>query len=376
MHPSTKRGARLFVCSWAACLAGRRICMIEQLPRSYLAVFTRTIVLFGCVVSGAKCTHEATAPQGNQVRYVAGAMPNRYPPRSYRGLKTPTCVEKRPTQGASVCWQVPRPGGRQFAVVSSSCGIDDTGSVHCWKNGLGEDAPEGVFSTVFDNGWDACAAAVGGGVSCWGRAPWPRVSTSSIFVSLTIGSGATHRAETGDVHGWLRACGLTTDQNVECWTDGESGHGGPLLLKGAFAAVDMKPGTVILTRPNGELAELSGDTVTESPLDKGPFRASTSAAVSCQLLENGSIDCQGMPRRFNAPPPRLANVRALRSGWTHACSLAQDGDVHCWGESRPPPNIRFRSISQPDFWNSYCGIALDGEVYCWGRASQDRLTGD
>ena len=102
----------------------------------------------------------------------------------------------------------------------------------------------------------------------------------------------------------------------------------------------------------------------------GPFQAfSQHGDTSCRVRLDGQIRCDGslLYSHMKAHPPAdLRSVQMIRTGQDHACALDGNGRVLCWGDFRPPPAVRFISISQPDLWGSYCGIRLDGETYCWG----------
>jgi alpha-tubulin suppressor-like RCC1 family protein len=84
------------------------------------------------------------------------------------------------------------------------------------------------------------------------------------------------------------------------------------------------------------------------------------------------------PKERNAetmPPPERPIVSA---GAFHACSIATDGSLTCWGidggqpldvgQVRDTPSGRFVDIGASDVHS--CGIRTNGEVACWGIEEQ------
>ncbi len=288
------------------------------------------------------------------------------PEPEYVDLPTPVCSDVRDEDETNDCWHVSPTDGSKFVQVSASCGISASHAVQCWKDALAT-APQGSFDVVTDYGRNACAARVEGGVTCWGQSPWPAVPSSPRFTALAMGGGGSGESDRDGV----TACGLTENQDIVCWGDGTPHWSGRLNLSGPFTEVGLGGGLVVGLRPDGRLESYLGTENVDTKL--GPFSmVSQHSEVSCQLHNNGSLECRGswLYDHSAAPPRDLGPVRMIRTGGDHACALEVDGDVRCWGDARPPPALKFRYISQPDFWESYCGITLDGEAYCWGNPSR------
>ncbi len=95
--------------------------------------------------------------------------------------------------------------------------------------------------------------------------------------------------------------------------------------------------------------------------------------------------------RVRVFPPVDERFIQVSVGVGHACALAEDGTVYCWGgneflevlgrtglleSSRPVPvagGIRFRSVDAGAYHT--CGQAIAGGVYCWGAGGLFQLGG-
>ena len=88
------------------------------------------------------------------------------------------------------------------------------------------------------------------------------------------------------------------------------------------------------------------------------------------------------------PPPAQAGAGAVSVGFSHVCTLGEDGAASCWGTNaygqlgdgdtanRAEPaavsgGLTFQSISVGH--GHACGVAADGAVHCWGRNGYGEL---
>lgn len=293
----------------------------------------------------------------------------------YGDLATPICSDVRDESLEHTCWRVSPTSGGKFVQVSASCGISDRHEVECWKDPFAA-VPAGRFDFVDDDAIDACAARSEGGVACWGNASWPAVPGAPKFIALSVGGSTLAETE-----GHVTACGLMIDHDVICWGNGKPGWSGQLFLPGPFATVELGSGMVVGLTTDGFLLAFSGKERVKlersvgdrSEPIQGRFKAFSEGGFDCQIDVKGEIECDGfLPAGVSREPPEdLGEVAQIRSGSWHACALEKDGDVRCWGDFRPPPNLKFRYISRPDTWDSYCGITIDDQTYCWGDPSRN-----
>lgn len=88
------------------------------------------------------------------------------------------------------------------------------------------------------------------------------------------------------------------------------------------------------------------------------------------------------------PPPAQASAGAVAVGFSHVCTLGEDGAASCWGTNAygqlgdgstddsadPAPvagGLSFQSISVGH--GHACGVTADGAVHCWGRNGYGEL---
>jgi alpha-tubulin suppressor-like RCC1 family protein len=173
----------------------------------------------------------------------------------------------------------------------------------------------------------ACALTAGGAVKCWGSNQFGQLGNSSASPSSSVpvdvtglSSGVEAIAASGG-----HACALTTGGAVKCW--GENGYG-----------------------------ELGAPLVP-------PYSGNWSSAFP---LDIASLS---------------AGIRAISTGDHHACALAVDGAVKCWGTYQsdtfttirgspvpidvPGAPSNFQAIATGG--NQACGLTDGGTVKCWGR---------
>lgn len=282
------------------------------------------------------------------------------------GLSPPTCREERPrprsyrNRRQHVCWKYGEPTDR---ALSASCRIDMRGRVECWRDSLSQ-IPLGSFSSIDDDGFNACTLDSDGRAVCWGtaRRGWHVVPRDKRFLTVRVGG------DVSPLHmGHAYACGLTVDSQIVCW---EEGSGGSVFsLPGEYQAMDTGNNTVCgLTRAGAMHCLESAQNFTQRQPPNGTFAALAvgTRGVHCVLDAANRAHCW-ISSLLADPPVMVENVSMVRAGRGHACIVGIDGVIKCIGDARPPPNLRVMYLTRPaGVSDNYCAIGIEGTRYCWG----------
>ncbi len=122
---------------------------------------------------------------------------------------------------------------------------------------------------------------------------------------------------------------------------------------------------------------------------------------SCGLTSAGKAYCwgdnghgqlgTGIPGTNTTPTAVSGGLtfRSLAAGYQFTCGLATTGSIYCWGRNDagevgagllatvvPTPQLALSNatfVALATGWEHACAIAVDGTLYCWGRADNGQL---
>lgn len=273
---------------------------------------------------------------------------------------------------------------------SHTCVIMTAGAVKCWgRNNFGQlgdgtttDRSEPVEVSGLSSGAieitagesHTCALTEAGGVKCWGLNSSGQLgdgtkTEKNVPTNVSeLTSGAVSISAGGE-----HTCSLMDDGGVKCW--GIS-YNGTITKKTTPEAV---PGIT------GDAAEISAGYDYTCAL-------MTSGGVKCWgrnyigQLGDGTIDDRSDPDYVSGLD---SGVKAISSGFNHACALMAAGDVKCWGRNnfgqlgdgtntdRLQPIIvsglasDLTAISAGSVHT--CALTSSGKIICWGRNYSGQL---
>lgn len=88
---------------------------------------------------------------------------------------------------------------------------------------------------------------------------------------------------------------------------------------------------------------------------------------ACRLASDGLLDCWGRDQDQRLAPPSGKYIQ-LAAGTDNACAVGEDNKVRCWGRDHrgqsQAPGGNFKQVSGGD--SHFCGLKLDGTLDCWG----------
>lgn len=248
---------------------------------------------------GANAPADARFPGRTPVGYALGAPTTELcdnPDPGYRGAKWP--CSRAPLEVT---------GDHSFRSISagmwSTCGVEEDGSAYCWGLNAFDELGTGLSSGA------TAPTAVGGGL---------------LFADLVLGA----------VHG----CGLVGDA-AYCWggrlpilnwgslgTDSLAGSSVPAQVSGGLAFA-----RVVASAANNIFASTCAITTDGSPYCWGcNSRGQLGTEAPLPLCSTPS----GLTRRCSPiPVPVAGGLRFddVAVGQTHACAVARDRAVYCWG---------------------------------------------
>jgi alpha-tubulin suppressor-like RCC1 family protein len=227
-----------------------------------------------------------------------------------------------------------------------------------------------AFTAVSAGPYESTCATGPLGAFCWGN----EASAGNLGAGTRLDLAAAPVGVTGGDRfatvsaGDAFTCGLSTEGAPFCWGSGAYGR--------------LGDGTVDSVR------------VAPVPVVGGPVLRALSAGRrhACGLADDGRVSCWGgnstgalgIPSTTDhSPLPVVVETdRAFVSvgaGYLHTCGLAADSTAYCWGRgfqlgdslgvSRPRPAPVYgghRFAALSVGWNHTCGLATDGAVWCWG----------
>lgn len=272
-------------------------------------------------------------------------------------------------------------GGRSW-----TCGVDETGTAHCWGQGpLGdgstvrsrrpvEVAGGHTFRQLSSGQSHTCGITTAGQAFCWGGNEGGQLGSDggSVPIPTPVTGG---RSFLQIAAGIAHTCAVEATGDLWCW--------------GAAAGGRLGDGTVEVRRQILPVRVAGGHTFTQV----------TAGEATCGVADAGSTLCWGSnifgalgdggPHPVSRQPipvdGDLAFVR-LALGNGHACGLEGSGEMHCWGgwrglaiqdvEPSPVPEAPgFGFAGLAVGYLDTCGLTGAGEAYCWGD-NRDGQLGD
>ncbi|MBD90092.1 MAG: hypothetical protein CL940_07130 [Deltaproteobacteria bacterium] len=258
--------------------------------------------------------------------------------------------------GVPSYWQPPE--GLLFQRIaagkSHSCGIDLSGSVHCWgiQDGGNWDfgqvtltPTQGSYIDVATGYNHSCAVQSDGAVVCWGigsednlteaQEPYEKgqvKDTPAEAMFLEVGAGHSF------------SCGLKTDGGVQCWGGGSG--------------------------------------MTNVPTETDFVSLTVGFHHACALDSSGAITCWGWTKLGLIADVPEGAFQSVSCGYGHTCAVRTSGEVVCWGvpnESDGAPQVvdTGQATDAPDEASfklvgvnssHSCAVTNDDKVVCWGAA--------
>ena len=290
----------------------------------------------------------------------------------------------------------PGPGWKQLAAgTRHSCGLTSDGDLYCWgrttEGQLGDGATlqwlqpgAAVVGTARDlaaiaaGAEHTCALTKAGAVLCWGRGEQGQlaatVSSSSRAVMVALPGPA---AQVVSGNGF--SCARLADGTAQCWGRGNRGQIGDKTTTDHF-----KPAPVAIVEKLVDLAAGADHACA----------VTMAGTVYCWGESGGGRlgNAMAMSTAQSKPllVPLVGEFAQVGAGNTHTCALSRTQQVTCWGGSNygqagvgplttPTPVAPTLVAGLPAATamavggDHACVIAPDGKVRCWGRGDSGQL---
>ncbi|MEE2901751.1 MAG: hypothetical protein VYC39_05445 [Myxococcota bacterium] len=268
------------------------------------------------------------------------------------------------------------------AGTSHACARLQTGVVQCWgintsgQLGTGNFAsqirPQTVsgISGVIDvaaGGKHSCAVIQSGDVYCWGANDWGQLGNGTLvgttLPSLVTGLSDVIQISLGDEH----SCARTQRDEVYCWGQNDRGQ----LGNGSF---NFRAFPAYVRQDAADIR--LGD------------------RHSCLLSNFGSMDCWGannfgelgISSTIDQPSPitvlGLSDLAQIDAGGSQTCATNNDGEVYCWGDNQlgqagngsvgasvlAPSKVSAGTLVRTTAVGGehVCSLADSGQIICWG----------
>jgi len=202
-------------------------------------------------------------------------------------------------------------------------------------------------------------------------------------------SGSFAAIAAGDISN----CALGTASQLACWGQNAAGDAALGVPPGAFQVVSLDDGACALDAC-GRITCWPPAYVEAFAVPDASQERFLTVAVGvdniCGILQSGRIECYGNDiLNVSVGHPTDAGFVGVDIGHNHACALAGDGSVACWGAGGPgdptdggadgkqwgqatPPSGTFTSFSTG--YDFTCAIRTDGGIACWGNGELGKTT--
>ena len=194
----------------------------------------------------------------------------------------------------------------------------------------------------------SCLIDRAGLVRCWGDL---EVSPDAVYRGVAL-AGGTYCA----LHDTGVTCSGASDLSV-------SGSFSRIAAGGdALCALDMAGAP--------QCHSLSGGTALSPPAGSWTD-VSVGRAHACLLAADGSVACFGDDSSGQASAPAGLSLTAVAAGGEHSCGVQQDGSMVCWGANgdvgiASPPIETYTAVSAAG--GHTCGLLTTGKVLCWSNS--------
>lgn len=277
-----------------------------------------------------------------------------------------------------------------------TCALTSTGGVKCWgsndRGQLGDGTTDSKFYPADVAGLSSGVLAISAGalntcaltqdarVKCWGENNFGGVGDGTIVDRLVptevSGVSGVRAISVGDAH----ACALTDEDRVRCWGFNIRSQVGDGTAGDRLVAVDVVG------------------------LEEPVTAISAGGSHTCAAGANGGIRCWGFnfsgqlgdgSTTVRWTPVQVVDVgdrthfAQVSAGGRHACAIAEDGRLDCWGANDflqvgdGTSNKRTSTVGVPGLDRGVAGVATGGDhtcavtdagaAFCWGRNSDGQL---
>ena len=302
------------------------------------------------------------------------------------------------------------------AGYSHVCALGSDNWAYCWGGGangqLGngtttttQSTPVAVSQGTIPNGvtlkqiaggqYHTCALGSDNWAYCWGTATngqlgngTTNTTTPTAISQGAIPSGVTLRQISV---GYSHTCAIGSNDKAYCWGAGSNGRLGNSASSDQVTPVAVSQGTI----PAGvTIRQVSAGNLNTCAVASNDKAYCWGYGTSGQI-GNGSTSTQTSPVAVSQGAiPGGATILQVAAGNTHACAIASNAMVYCWGlgtngqlgngtttsaQSTPvavspgtiPAGVTIMQVAEGN--THTCALASDEQAYCWGNNTSGRL---